>query len=253
MLENNPIEGISNNVLGTKRIAEAASLCGVHSLVVVSTDKAVRPTNLMGATKRFAELVVQSIASTTPTMSTCMVRFGNVLGSSGSVVPTFREQISLGGPVTVTDPEVTRFFMTIPEASQLVLQAGAMAKNAEIFVLDMGEPVKIYDLARRMIELSGHRVLDASNPQGDIEILFTGLRPGEKMYEELSIAHKLKDTGHPKISKSDETKYDHCIATELAHKLEHALQDRNDALVVQLVCQAVPEYTPSKKLQDGFS
>ena len=252
MLEDNPIEGVRNNVLGTKRIAEAASTCGVGSLVVVSTDKAVRPTNLMGATKRFAELVVQSISTSNPNMSTCMVRFGNVLGSSGSVVPTFREQISGGGPVTVTDLEVTRFFMTIPEASQLVLQAGAMAEDTEIFVLDMGEPVKIYDLARRMIELSGYRVLDASNPEGDIEIVFTGLRPGEKMYEELSIADRLEETDHPKISKSMETNCELNIAVSLAQKLEIALQECNDSLAIQLVCQAVPEYTPSKKLLDGF-
>ncbi len=253
MLETNPLEGIRNNVIGTKAIAEASSLCGVKSLVVISTDKAVRPTNLMGATKRFAELIVQSISATNPSMSTCMVRFGNVLGSSGSVVPTFREQIDLGGPVTVTDPEVTRFFMTIPEASQLVLQAGAMAKSTEIFVLDMGKPIKIYDLARRMIELSGYRVLDASNPKGDIEITFTGLRPGEKMHEELSIADKLDKTGHPKISKVDEMKQGPDSILNYVVKLEQALQDQDDSLAVQLVCLAVPEYSPSKQIRDRFS
>ena len=158
MLETNPIEGVRNNVIGTKRVAEASIWAGVESMVVVSTDKAVRPTNLMGATKRFAELVVQAIADTKCNMKICMVRFGNVLGSSGSVVPTFREQIKCGGPVTVTHPDMTRFFMTIPEAAQLILQAGAMANNAEIFVLDMGEPVRIYDLAKQLIERSGFQV-----------------------------------------------------------------------------------------------
>jgi len=247
MLENNPVEGVRNNVLGTKSIAEAAVWGKVSSLVVVSTDKAVRPTNLMGATKRFAELIVQSITKSSPVTSTCMVRFGNVLGSSGSVVPTFKEQIKNGGPITVTDPEITRYFMTIPEASQLVLQAGAMAKESEIFVLDMGESVKIYDLAKRMIELSGHSVLDKHNPEGDIEIVFTGLRPGEKMYEELSLVDKLEKTKHPKISRSVESPQQDTDIMALTTKLDAALSTRDDDQVIQLVCEAVPEYTSSLK------
>ena len=248
MLEANPIEGVRNNIIGTKRVVEACAWAEVDSLVVVSTDKAVRPTNLMGATKRFAELIVQAIASTNTNMKTCMVRFGNVLGSSGSVVPTFQEQIKRGGPVTVTHPEMTRYFMSIPEASQLVLQAGAMATNAEVFVLDMGEPKLIYDLAKNMIELSGLQLLDAENPDGDIEIVFTGLRPGEKMYEELSIDGCLIQTNHPKIRKSVE---DHPAPEEvltLAKQIENSIDQYDACETLRLICKAIPEYSPSEEL-----
>lgn len=201
LVECNQVEGLENNVIGTLNMANAAQKHGVDNFVLISTDKAVRPTNVMGATKRFAELILQALADANKEKGTCfsMVRFGNVLGSSGSVVPLFREQIRVGGPITLTHAEVTRYFMTIPEAAQLVIQAGAMAKGGEVFVLDMGEPVKIYDLARRMVELSGLSVQDDQNPHGDIEIVVTGLRPGEKLYEELLIGEDPVSTTHPRI------------------------------------------------------
>ena len=235
MLESNQIEGVRNNVIGTKRVAEACASCDVSSLVVVSTDKAVRPTNLMGATKRFAELVVQAIANSNKQMNTCMVRFGNVLGSSGSVVPTFQEQIRCGGPVTVTHPEMTRYFMTIPEASQLVMQAGAMANNAEVFVLDMGKPMRIYDLAKRMIELSGFQPRDADHPNGDIEIVFSGLRPGEKMYEELSINGHLEPTLHPKIQQSIENRIVESEVLLASVQLETAIESCDEGEAIRIL------------------
>jgi len=215
MVEDNPGEGILNNVFGTLNTARAAQDSGAARFVLVSTDKAVRPTNVMGASKRMAELVLQALAanaaqlteaSPEPLLQTCfcMVRFGNVLGSSGSVVPLFRRQLASGGPLTVTHAEVTRYFMTIPEAAQLVLQAGAMGQGGDVFVLDMGKPVRIIDLARRMVQLSGLVVRDASHPQGDIEIVVTGLRPGEKLYEELLIGNNPEPTPHPRIMKAHE-------------------------------------------------
>lgn len=206
MVESNPAEGIVNNVFGTLNMARAARDNGVAHFVLVSTDKAVRPTNVMGASKRMAELVLLALAAESDQGSICfgMVRFGNVLGSSGSVVPLFRSQLGRGGPLTVTHPEVTRYFMTIPEAAQLVLQAGAMATGGDVFVLDMSEPVKIMDLARRMVELSGMSVRDAAHPDGDIEIAITGLRPGEKLYEELLIGDNPAPTSHPRIMKAHE-------------------------------------------------
>lgn len=206
MVESNPTEGIANNVFGTLNIARASIDSGVARFVLVSTDKAVRPTNIMGASKRMAELVLQALAAQTPQSPTCfgMVRFGNVLGSSGSVIPLFRSQLASGGPLTVTHPEVTRYFMTIPEAAQLVLQAGAMSTGGDVFVLDMGEPVKIMDLARRMVALSGLTVRDKDNPAGDVEIAIIGLRPGEKLYEELLIGDNPASTTHPRIMKAHE-------------------------------------------------
>jgi FlaA1/EpsC-like NDP-sugar epimerase len=200
LVEHNPSEGLQNNVLGTLNLAQAAKKHRTANFVLISTDKAVRPTNVMGATKRFAELVLQALANQSDS-TTCfsMVRFGNVLGSSGSVVPLFREQIRAGGPVTLTHAEVTRYFMTIPEAAQLVIQAGAMAKGGEVFVLDMGQPVKIYDLAKRMVELSGLSVKNPETGVGDIEIVVSGLRPGEKLYEELLIGENPTSTPHPRI------------------------------------------------------
>ena len=246
MVEHNPVQGLSNNVFGTLSVARAAIECGVPHFVLISTDKAVRPTNIMGASKRLAELCLQALAASASVdfsaldaiimggvvpegashgagsaqvlpqsatsmdgglqRRTClsMVRFGNVLGSSGSVVPLFRQQIAQGGPITLTHAEVTRYFMTIPEAAQLVLQAGAMAHGGEVFVLDMGEPVKIMDLARDMIVLSGMTVRDAEHPQGDIALHITGLRPGEKLYEELLIGDNPQPTEHPRIMKAQE-------------------------------------------------
>jgi len=204
MVEDNPGEGVSNNVFGTLNMARAARECGVKRFVLISTDKAVRPTNVMGATKRMAELVLQALAADGSQTCFTMVRFGNVLGSSGSVVPLFRRQLAAGGPLTVTHAEVTRYFMTIPEAAQLVLQAGAMAVGGDVFVLDMGEPVKIMDLARRMVQLSGLTVREVGSLSGDIEIAVTGLRPGEKLYEELLIGDNPERTVHPRIMKAHE-------------------------------------------------
>ena len=206
IVESNPGEGIANNVFGTLNMARAAMEAGVGNFVLVSTDKAVRPTNVMGASKRMAELVLQALSDFQGGAGTrfSMVRFGNVLGSSGSVVPLFRSQLASGGPLTVTHPEVTRYFMTIPEAAQLVLHAGAMAEGGEVFVLDMGQPVKIVELARRMAELAGFRVRDEDHPDGDIEITITGLRPGEKLYEELLIGDDPSPTEHPRIMKARE-------------------------------------------------
>ena len=204
LVEVNPAEGVANNVFGTLNVARAALDNGVANMVLVSTDKAVRPTNVMGASKRMAEMVLQALGSDGANTRFAMVRFGNVLGSSGSVVPLFRAQLASGGPLTVTHPEVTRYFMTIPEAAQLVLHAGAMALGGEVFVLDMGEPVRIMDLARRMIDLSGLTVRDAQNPEGDIPITITGLRPGEKLYEELLIGDNPAPTAHPRIMMAHE-------------------------------------------------
>ncbi|MCU4323690.1 polysaccharide biosynthesis protein [Acinetobacter schindleri] len=204
LVEANPFEGIYNTSIGTQRSVDAAVNQNVETFVLISTDKAVRPTNVMGASKRMAELYCQGLASTNPKTQISIVRFGNVLGSSGSVVPLFKKQIAQGGPVTVTHPEVTRYFMTIPEAAQLVIQAGAMGTGGDVFLLDMGEPVKIVDLAKQMIRLSGFRAID-ENGIGDIEIQFTGLRPGEKLYEELLIdAENVEKTDHERILKSFE-------------------------------------------------
>ena len=201
LVEANPVQGMANNVLGTRTMAQAARDAGVARFILVSTDKAVRPTNMMGASKRLAELVVQDLAARTPSGGTLfsMVRFGNVMGSSGSVIPLFQDQIEKGGPVTVTHPEVTRYFMTIPEAARLVLAAGTFARGGDVFVLDMGDPVRIFDLARQMITAAGFTVKDASTPEGDIEIRITGLRPGEKIHEELLIGEGQTTTPHPKI------------------------------------------------------
>ena len=199
LVEHNPIAGLGNNVLGTWNAAKAAIAAKVEVFVLVSTDKAVRPTNVMGASKRFAELGIQALAKSATDTKLCMVRFGNVLGSSGSVVPLFRSQIASGGPITVTHPDINRYFMTIPEAAQLVIQAGALGSHGEVFVLDMGNPVRIVDLAERMIRLSGLELKSEENPAGDIEIVFTGLRPGEKLYEELLIEDSDERTMHERI------------------------------------------------------
>jgi FlaA1/EpsC-like NDP-sugar epimerase len=219
LVEHNPSEGIKNNVLGTLRTAQAAAENGVTDFVLISTDKAVRPTNIMGASKRLAELVLHAQATTQSSTRFSMVRFGNVLGSSGSVVPRFRQQIESGGPITLTHAEITRYFMTIPEATQLVMQAGAMGGNGEVFLLDMGEPIKIIELAKRMIELSGLKVKDAKN-HGDIEIKITGLRSGEKLYEELLIGEQPIPTEHPEIFRGIE---DFLPEQELFKLVEHLI------------------------------
>ncbi len=228
MVESNPVEAVSNNVVGTLNLVRASQAHGTAHFVLISTDKAVRPTNVMGASKRVAELILQAAAQAadangTAVPNTCfaMVRFGNVLGSSGSVVPLFREQLAAGGPITVTHPEVTRYFMTIPEAAQLVLQAGAMAKGGDVFVLDMGEPVKIIELARRIVTLAGLTVRDAANPAGDISITLSGLRPGEKLYEELLTGDNPLPTEHPRIMRAHEAFFSW---SELMQKLDELRQ-----------------------------
>ena len=245
LVEANPAEGIANNVLGTLTLARAAQAQGVARFVLVSTDKAVRPTSIMGASKRLAEMVLQALAdqqTTAGTPGTCfaMVRFGNVLGSSGSVVPLFRQQIAAGGPLTVTHEEVTRYFMTIPEAAQLVLHAGAMAEGGEVFVLDMGQPVKILDLARRMVALSGRTVRDAGHPAGDIEILITGLRPGEKLFEELLIGDNPTSTAHPRIMKAHEEFLLWAALTPHLDVLQTTIQQADAAAITSRVWQLVP-------------
>ena len=228
LVEANPFEGIYNTSIGTARSVDAAVNQGVETFVLISTDKAVRPTNVMGASKRMAELYCQGLASTNPKTQISIVRFGNVLGSSGSVVPLFKKQIATGGPVTVTHPDVTRYFMTIPEAAQLVIQAGAMGTGGDVFLLDMGEPVKIVDLAKQMIRLSGFKPMDEKG-HGDIEIQFTGLRPGEKLYEELLIDHEnVEHTNHQRILKSFETYYAMEVISVLFQKLNDLYIDNNN-------------------------
>jgi FlaA1/EpsC-like NDP-sugar epimerase len=232
LLEQNAVVGVENNVIGTKILADACVAAGVARLTMISTDKAVRPTNVMGASKRAAELYIQALALR-PRMRTCfgMVRFGNVLDSSGSVVQQFRDQIARGGPVTVTDPEITRFFMSIPEATQLVLQANSLATGGEVFVLDMGEPVRIADLAKTMIALAGMTERTGSNQKGDIEITYVGLRPGEKLHEELFIGEGITDTAHPQIKMARER----CIPMEdlgpIIERLQGALTMQDPAAV----------------------
>jgi FlaA1/EpsC-like NDP-sugar epimerase len=249
LVEQNPAEGIRNNVFGTFTCAQVSLECGVSHFTLVSTDKAVRPTNVMGASKRIAELVLQAMADVSfkgnrlTTFS--MVRFGNVLGSSGSVAPLFSAQIAAGGPITLTHSEVTRYFMTIPEAAQLVIQASAMANGGDVFVLDMGKSVRIYDLAVRMVYLSGLLVKDECNPNGDIEIKVTGLRPGEKLYEELLIGENPRATDHPKIMKAHEEFLSWDELQQELEKLNVAL-DACDAKLIRVMLQKlVPGYQPN--------
>jgi FlaA1/EpsC-like NDP-sugar epimerase len=247
LVEQNPAEGIRNNVFGTFTCAQASLECGVSNFILVSTDKAVRPTNIMGASKRIAELVLQAMADIKDDHSTnfSMVRFGNVLGSSGSVAPLFSAQIAAGGPITLTHSEVTRYFMTIPEAAQLVIQASAMAVGGDVFVLDMGEPVRIHDLAVKMVYLSGLLVKDEDHPHGDIEIAVTGLRPGEKLYEELLIGDNPQPTAHPKIMKAHEEFLSWGDLQEELEKLNIALDACDAQLIRAMLKKLVPGYQPN--------
>ncbi|MGI9375317.1 MAG: polysaccharide biosynthesis protein [Tsuneonella suprasediminis] len=242
IVEENVIAGIRNNVFSTLQCALEAKRVGVQHFILVSTDKAVRPTNVMGASKRICELILQAFAAEQSSTRFAMVRFGNVLGSSGSVVPRFQQQIKKGGPVTLTHRDITRYFMTIPEAAQLVIQAGAMAEGGEVFVLDMGEPVRIYDMAKTMIHLSGLTVRDESNPSGDIEIQEIGLRKGEKLYEELLIGNSPETTNHPRIMRATEHRLSWDELSAKLEQMEIALNvgDRDQALL--LLCELVPEY-----------
>ena len=266
LVEHNPAEGVRNNVWGTKVCAEAAARSGVQNFVLISTDKAVRPTSIMGATKRLAEMVLQALNETNPTADsrtpiasnsrtiarTCfsMVRFGNVLGSSGSVVPLFRDQIKNGGPITLTHPDITRYFMTIPEAAELVIQAGAMGLGGDVFVLDMGEPVRIFELAKRMIDLSGLTRRHKGNPHGDIEIKVTGMRRGEKLYEELLIGENPSPTQHARISKANEKFVPwHQLKAQLC-SLNLALSVNDVPLIRGFLKQLVTGYQPSGEVVD---
>jgi FlaA1/EpsC-like NDP-sugar epimerase len=262
IVEHNPAEGVCNNVWGTRVCAEAAMRNSVCNFVLVSTDKAVRPTNIMGASKRLAEMVLQALAEMNaalvaqggraPSTSTtfCMVRFGNVLGSSGSVVPLFREQIKNGGPITLTHTDITRYFMTIPEAAQLVIQAGAMAQGGDVFVLDMGQSVKIMDLARRMVELSGLTVRDELHPDGDIELVVTGLRPGEKLYEELLIGDNPTPTQHPRIMKAHEQFLPWPRLEQKLNSLSIAMRANDVSVIRALLIELVSGYQPAGKVVD---
>jgi FlaA1/EpsC-like NDP-sugar epimerase len=250
LVEHNPIDGVRNNALGTLSVAKAAISAGVSCFVLISTDKAVRPTNVMGASKRLAELILQAFARQQKHTRFSMVRFGNVLGSSGSVVPLFRKQIMAGGPITLTHAEITRYFMTIPEAAQLVLQAGAMGEGGDVFVLDMGEPVKIIDLAKRMVHLSGLEIKSDASPEGTIEIQQIGLRPGEKLYEELLIGSNVEGTEHPLIMRAQEAEIPWPLLQDLLKKLEAACDSFDHEAVRALLIHMVPGYTPQCGIED---
>ena len=245
IVEDNAIEGLRNNVFGTLNCAQAAIAAGVKNFTLISTDKAVRPTNVMGATKRMAELVLQALADKQTTTVFTMVRFGNVLGSSGSVVPLFKKQIRYGGPVTVTHPEIIRYFMLIPEAAQLVIQAGAMGMNGQVFVLDMGDPVKILDLAKRMIHLMGMKeYYEGKTEEGDIEIQFTGLRPGEKLYEELLIGDNVQGTSHKKIMTASEAMLSWKNMEKLLVELDICCHNFDTSCAIRILTEAPTGYSP---------
>ena len=256
LVEENPFEGVFNNIIGTQACVQAAIDAEVETFVLISTDKAVRPTNIMGATKRFAEMILQSLSEKNDAKNKTritMVRFGNVIGSSGSAVPLFQQQIKEGGPVTVTHSEVIRYFMSLSEAAELVIQAGAMGKGGDVFVLDMGEPIKIYDLAKRLISLSGMELKDKDNPEGDIEIIITGLRPGEKLYEELLIGDKVSKTEHKRILRAEE---DFLSSEELEKYLSLLKKAEKEGDVVALkevLRKVISGFTPEEKIVDVLS
>jgi FlaA1/EpsC-like NDP-sugar epimerase len=250
LVELNQSEGVLNNVIGTLECAKASLDSNIETFVLISTDKAVRPTNTMGASKRVAELILQAFSKISQNTCFTMVRFGNVLDSSGSVIPLFRKQIDSGGPVTVTHKDVVRFFMTIPEAVELVIQAGALAEGGDVFLLDMGEPVKINDLAKKMINLSGLKVLDDENPDGDIEIIYTGLRPGEKLYEELLISQNTIKTRHNLIMSAEEKMIDWSKLTLDLMELQEACNNFQHTKVRDLLIKIVPEFEPESPIMD---
>ena len=250
IVEQNLVQGVLNNVFGTLSAAKAAADANIDTFVLVSTDKAVNPTSIMGASKRLAELVLQSFDTIPMHTKYCMVRFGNVLESSGSVVPLFKEQIRNGGPVTVTHREIIRYFMTIPEAAQLVIQAGAMAQGGDVFVLDMGKPVRIEDLAHRMINLMGLTVQDEDNPDGDIEIQYIGLRPAEKLYEELLIGSNVSGTDHPRIMRANEDFIQSEDLEPMLNELRTASKQHDYQTTRDLLDRAVKEYSPNTNIDD---
>lgn len=250
MVEFNNSEGVSNNIFGTLNIAKTAIDEGVKTFVLISTDKAVRPTNTMGTTKRFAEMILQALSKEQNKTRFTMVRFGNVLDSSGSVIPLFKKQIKDGGPVTVTDKDIIRYFMTIPEAVELVIQASAMGQGGDVFVLDMGKPVRIADLAKKMIHLSGLQVKDSTNPDGDIEIEYIGLRSGEKLYEELLIGDNVLETNNPMIMRAQEDTLAWNDLKLLLDKLEKAINSDDQKKLRELLIKAVPEFEPQCDIKD---
>jgi FlaA1/EpsC-like NDP-sugar epimerase len=250
IVEQNLLEGVENNVFGTLQLAEAAAAARVEKFVLISTDKAVSPTSVMGATKRISELILQALQDDCRDTCFCMVRFGNVLDSSGSVVPLFKEQIRAGGPVTVTHRDIVRYFMTIPEAAELVIQAATMAKGGEVFVLDMGEPVRILDLATKMIRLMGFKVCDEKNPDGDISIEFSGLRPAEKLYEELLIGNNVSGTDHPRILRANEEKIPLEPLNNMLAELNRAVEQQDRELARELLKQMVVGYKPESGIVD---
>jgi len=250
MVEANAIEGMRNNVIGTRTVALAAEAAGVERFILVSTDKAVRPTSVMGASKRFAEMIVQDLATRAARTRFSMVRFGNVLGSSGSVIPTFAEQIARGGPITLTHPDVTRYFMTIPEAVRLVLLAGTIARGGDLFVLDMGAPVRVRDIALRMIEASGLSLRDEANPGGDIGIEVTGLRPGEKLHEELLIGSDMLTTPHPRILRAQEGHLSEIELAKALRSLSEAIETRDVALLRTILAQWIERGDGNEAVND---
>ena len=250
LVEFNQSEGVLNNIFGTLAIAEASIQCRIQTFVLISSDKAVRPTNVMGVTKRISELILQALSKKQDTTCFSMVRFGNVLDSSGSVIPTFKKQIKNGGPVTVTDKSIVRYFMTIPEAVELVIQAGAMSNGGDVFVLDMGEPLRIYDLAVNMIQLSGLTLKNQDNPDGDIEIEYTGLRPGEKLYEELLVGKNVMPTDHKLILSAKEVMINWDELNSVLKQLEVAALKSNHIEIRDLLKKLVPEFTPQERIND---
>jgi FlaA1/EpsC-like NDP-sugar epimerase len=250
MVEFNNTEGVENNIFGTFHCAIAAIDSGVKNFVLISTDKAVRPTNTMGATKRAAELILQALAVKQNSTTFTMVRFGNVLGSSGSVIPLFKKQIIDGGPITVTDKQIIRYFMTVTEAVELTIQAGAMGTGGDVFVLDMGKPVKIQELAEKMIRLSGLQVKDKLNPNGDIEIIYTGLRVGEKLYEELLIGDNVSKTANPLIMRAQENMLTWDELKELLDDLNNVNDSFDHVNLRKILIKLVPGFTPQNEISD---
>ena len=250
LVEYNQAEGILNNSIGTMLAAKAANDSNVETFVLISTDKAVRPTNTMGVSKRIAELILQAFAIEFKKTCFTIVRFGNVLDSSGSVIPLFKRQIKDGGPITVTDINMIRYFMTIPEAVELVIQAGAMAEGGDVFVLDMGKPVRIYDLALKMIQLSGLKLLDDKNLNGDIEIIYTGLRPGEKLFEELLVGDKVDKTENKRIFRAEEKMIKWAKLEPLLLELQEACNASDNQLIRKNIIKIVPEFHPQSSIVD---
>jgi FlaA1/EpsC-like NDP-sugar epimerase len=250
LVEFNNTEGVQNNIFGTLSCAKAAINCKVETFVLISTDKAVRPTNTMGATKRTAEMILQALSKEQNSTKFCMVRFGNVLGSSGSVIPLFKDQIAQGGPITVTDINIIRYFMTISESVELVIQAGAMGDDGDVFVLDMGEPISINDLAHKMVNLSGLHIKNSDNPDGDIEIKYTGLRSGEKLYEELLIGENTFETENPMILRAKEDMLSWKELKPILNELELSVKELDNKKLRKLLIKVVPAFKPQSDISD---